>query len=304
MSSIFNNVPVAKPTSVFDMFKPTSPTLQSNINRVRSQFLSSSSVFLESNNLVMKFAFLIVVLVLFVLLLRLGTMLIGYSMSPSKNPRLIDGMMDGKHMSVIHMDPSLKSSKPILRSVNQQDGIEFTWSLWMFIEDLEYKSGTIKHIFHKGNDNINNDGLNYPNNAPGLYLAADTNDLMVLMNTFNEIQDTIIVEDVPLNKWLNVIIRCEGRNLDVYINGTIVKRHVLSGVPKQNYGDVYLSMNGGFSGFTSNLWYYDYSLGLREINRIVRNGPSTKLKDTQMSASTSQSKYLSERWYLEQLANK
>jgi hypothetical protein len=302
MSSIFNNVSASKPTSVFDIFKPTSPVLQSNIKRVREQFSNSSSVFLESNNLVMKFAFLIVVLVLFVILLRMGTMIIGYMMSPSKNPHLIDGMMDGKHMSVIHMDPSLKGSKPILRSVNQQDGIEFTWSLWVFIEDLEYKRGTVKHIFHKGNDNINEDGFNSPNNAPGLYLASDTNEFLVLMNTFNEIQETIVIEDIPLNKWINVIIRCEGRNLDVYINGTIVKRHVLSGVPKQNYDDVYLSMNGGFSGFTSNLWYYDYSLGLREINRIVRNGPSTTLKDTQMSASTSQSKYLSERWYLDQLA--
>lgn len=293
------NLNTNRQTNMFDLFRPSN-TITGNVQKIQERFLSSSKVFLESNSLVMKFAFLILVLVLFLVLLRAGAMLLGYLMSPAKSPHLIDGMMDGKHMSVIHMDPKLQSSKPILRSVNQAEGIEFTWSLWVFIEDLEYKRGSIKHIFHKGNDDISSSGVNMPNNAPGLYLASDTNNLMVLMNTFSKMQEEIIVEDVPLNKWLNVIIRCEGRNLDVYINGTIVKRHVLSGVPKQNYGDVYMSMNGGFSGFTSNLWYYDYALGLREINRIVRNGPNTTMKDSQMTDP--RHKYLSERWYLDQLA--
>lgn len=286
------NAPKLNRPNFFNAFRPA------NANQ---RFLTSGKVFLESNSLVMRFAFLMLVLVLFMILLRAGTALLGYAMSPTKNPHLVDGMMDGKHMSVFHMDPSLKSSKPIMRSVNQHDGIEFSWSLWVFIEDLEYKKGTIKHIFHKGNDNIDATGVNTPNNAPGLYLAADTNQFLVLMNTFSQVQETIVVDDIPLNKWINVIIRCEGRNLDVYINGTIVKRHVLSGVPKQNYGDVFVSMNGGFSGFTSNLWYYDYSLGLREINRIVQNGPNTTMKDSKMTDH--RHKYLSERWYLDQLAD-
>ena len=37
------------------------------------------------------------------------------------------------------------------------------------------------------------------------------------------------------------MIRCENRTLDAYINGTIVKRHILTGVPRQNYGNVYVS---------------------------------------------------------------
>jgi hypothetical protein len=294
------NVNTNRPSNIFDVFRPAT-TQTADTQKLQERFLSSSKLFLDSNSVVMRFAFLIVVLVMFLILLRAGTMALGYLMSPAKNPRLIDGMMDGKHMSVVHMDPKLKSSKPILRSVNQRDGIEFTWSVWIFIEDLEYKRGTIKHIFHKGNDNIDSSGLNTPNNSPGLYLAADTNELLVLMNTFNKIQETIIVEDIPLNKWINVIIRCKGRNLDVYINGTIVKRHVLSGVPKQNYGDVYMSMNGGFSGFTSNLWYYDYGLGLREITKIANNGPSLTMKDSKMTDP--RHKYLSERWYLDQLTN-
>lgn len=295
MSFNYNN---NNQSNILNLFRPTTtPLIQTR--QMQERFLSSSKVFLDSNNIVMRFAFLIVILVSFLLLLRLGTMTLGYLMSPSKTPHLIDGMTDGKHMSVIHMDPTLKGSKPILRSVNKDQGIEFTWSIWIFVEDLEYKKGVFKHIFHKGNDSINSFGLNTPNNAPGLYLDAKENNLVVLMNTFNEIEEFIEIEDIPLNKWLNVIIRCEGRNLDVYINGKIVKRHVLSGVPKQNYGDVYMSMNGGFSGVTSNLWYYDYALGLREINTISNNGPSLQMRDTQMKDP--QRKYLSDRWYLDQI---
>ena len=50
--------------------------------------------------------------------------------------------------------------------------------------------------------------------------------------------------------------------LDVYINGSIIKSHHLHGVPKQNYGDVYIAPNGGFAGYISNLWYYNYALSI------------------------------------------
>ena len=86
--------------------------------------------------------------------------------------------------------------------------------------------------------------MNFPNNAPGLYLGPDGNQLTVMMNTFNQINEKFVIDDLPLNKWVNVIIRVENTTIDVYINGTIVKRHILSSVPKQNYGDVYVSMNG------------------------------------------------------------
>lgn len=43
------------------------------------------------------------------------------------------------------------------------------------------------------------------------------------MNTYNVINEEVIVPDVPINKWFNVIIRCTNTTLDVYANGTIVR---------------------------------------------------------------------------------
>jgi hypothetical protein len=240
----------------------------------------------------------------FIILLRLGISFLGYMLSPSGSPKLINGMVDAKQLVVIPQDPEAEGAVTIARSVNADEGIEFTWSVWVFIDDLTYNSGKYRCVFYKGNDYAKNpnandsetQGLNFPNNAPGLYLAPNTNDLVVMMNTFNVINEEIIINDVPINKWVNVIIRCKNNTLDVYVNGSIIKSHELHGVPKQNYGDVYVAPNGGFSGYISNLWYYNYALGISEIQRLVNKGPNTNMKGSN-GLSVKNANYLSLRWF-------
>ena len=252
--------------------------------------------FLESNSLVAKFAFILLVIFVFVLLLRVGISIISYFMKPSNSPKLIDGMVDATQLIVFPQDPSSNGAVTIYRSVNANEGVEFTWSVWMFIDNLQYLEGQYKHVFYKGNSDLESNGLNFPNNAPGLYIAPNTNALVVMMNTFNVINEEIIIPGIPLNKWVNVIIRCRNTTLDVYINGTITRSIQLIGVPKQNYGNVYVGQNGGFAGNISNLWYYNYALGTSAIQNLVKNGPNT-----QMIGSTGMNlknpNYLSMRWF-------
>ena len=251
--------------------------------------------FFQSNSLVAKFAFLLLVLVAFVFLLKIGINVITWLFSPNESPKLINGMIDAKQTLHFPQEPSSNGAVTIYRSVNTKDGIEFTWSVWIFISDLQYNQGKFKNIFYKGNYNINPDGLNFPNNAPGLYIAPNTNELIVIMNTFNTINEDVTIPDIPLNKWVNVIIRCQGVILDVFINGIISRSLQLSGVPKQNYGDVYVSANGGFSGYTSNLWYYNYALGTAAIQNIANQGPNLTMADGPVDDKDSN--YLSLRWF-------
>ena len=255
-----------------------------------------SPSFLESNSLLAKFAFLILIIFAFIILLRVGISTISHFLTPSGSPHLIDGMVDGKQLIVFPQDPSSNGAVTIYRSVNASDGIEFSWSVWIFINSLQYLEGQYKHIFYKGNSNLEQNGLNFPNNAPGLYLAPNTNALVVMMNTYNVINEEVIVPDIPINKWFNVIIRCKNTTLDVYANGTIIRSVNLIGVPKQNYGDVYVGMNGGFDGNISNLWYYDYALGTSEIQKIVNGGPNTTMIGNS-GMSDKLANYLSLRWY-------
>lgn len=257
---------------------------------------SGNTSFLESNSLVSKFAFLLLVIFAFIILLRVGISLMSYFFKPSGSPHLIDGMVDAKQMIIFPQDPSNNDAVTIYRSINENQGIEFTWSVWIFINNLQYLEGQYKHIFHKGNSNLEETGLNFPNNAPGLYLAPNTNSLVVMMNTFNVINEEITIPDVPVNKWFNVIIRCKNTTLDVYANGTIIRSINLVGVPKQNYGDVYVGMNGGFDGNISNLWYYNYALGTAAIQKIVSDGPNTNMIGNN-GMNDKNRDYLSLRWF-------
>jgi hypothetical protein len=55
---------------------------------------SGNTSFLESNSLVAKFAFLLLVIFAFIILLRVGILLISYLLKPSGSPQLINGMVD------------------------------------------------------------------------------------------------------------------------------------------------------------------------------------------------------------------
>lgn len=267
-----------------------------------NNYINEFGDFFNSNSVIAQVAFLLLVLFGFVILLRFGISFLGYYLAPTQSPKLIDGMVDAKQIIVIPQDPDSTGSIPITRSTNANEGIEFTWSVWLYIDDLTYKSGNYRCVFYKGNDYAKNpnkqdtQGLNFPNNAPGVYIAPNTNSLVIMMNTFNVINEEIKIDDIPINKWVNLIIRCEGNTLDLYINGTIVKSHHLHGVPKQNYGDVYIAPNGGFAGYISNLWYYNYALGTSEISKIATKGPNTNMKGGN-GLNIKNADYLSLRWF-------
>jgi len=278
-----------KPQGIFSQFR-------------NNKIVSGSKDFLESNSLVAKIVFILLVLILFIYLLRIMIIILHNLFGPVKNPILIDGIINGKKSVVISQDPKLPGSKPILRSDNQDGGIEFTYSTWLMIEDDNFHSfrpNQKKHIFHKGSEGINSTddsmrGMAYPNNSPGVYLHESKNELIIVMNTFENIKEEIIVPDIPIHKWINLIVRLENRNLDVYINGTIVARHELTSVPKQNYGNVYVNQGGGFSGLISSLRYYNRAITTTEIQDIIAAGPNMSSNQTLSIFPP----YLSMRWFL------
>lgn len=261
--------------------------------------ISGPIQFLETNSIVAKFGFVIFIIIIFVLLLRLGTSFLAWLFSYSTDPLLIDKKTDGDELKIIKQNPNSPDSIPILRSKDKEDGIEFTWSIWLWIKNPPLLSNPssmpnqYKHIFNKGNDNIDSDGLAHPNNAPGLYIGKKFKQLVVVMNTFDDIKEEITIDNIPIEKWINVIIRCTQKQLDVYINGTLTKSHLLNSVPKQNYDNVNVALNGGFPGYISTFQYFAKALGTSKIQSIINRGPNTKSD----SKSESKPRYLSLKWF-------
>jgi len=260
--------------------------------------------FLDSNSYVAKAAFLILVVIVFVYVLRLCITVIGYLFAPSSSPFLVNGVIDGNVGNlVIPQDPNESNAVPIIRSVNDDVGIGFTWSVWLFIKQKELDTtSAMRHVFNKGSASMANTptaGIMSPNNGPGLYLKPDYSGLTVVMSTFDNPTASVDVDNIPINKWFNVIIRVENTVLDVFINGELAKRLPLNSVPFQNYGDVNVAINGGFNGNLSSLRYYNTALGTRAIQNIVSSGPNLTVLGASGGAPGTMD-YLSMRWFFGQ----
>lgn len=266
--------------------------------------MSASQSFLQSNTIIAKFAFLILILIGFLFLFALGVNLMQYFFSAPTNPYVIYGMVDGNVSATIPSDPKQSNAVLINRSNNESKGLEFTWSYWMYINDLANTATTYQHIFNKGDVSFDATGVSKVNNGPGVYLkkSGTTNNsesatLHIIMDTSSQTNNNIDIDNIPLRKWVHVAMRMQNTTFDIYVNGIVSNRLVLQDVPKQNYNDVNIGKNGGFVGKLSNLRYYTHALNAFEINNIVSSGPNTSQSSLSGATTSGDSTYLSNIWY-------
>ena len=216
-------------------------------------------------------------------------------------PYLIRGNHMGNKTLIVYQDPSNKKSIPLLRSQDEKNGIEYSYSTWLYISDWSnYKKNEWKHVFHKGNRNswITDDlvegediyNYNQPYGAmiasPGLWLHPDTNALRVYINTYDNMNEYEDIYDIPSQKWLHVAIIATHQSFDIYINGYLKKKHICKSIIRQNFGNVYIGNSGGFSGYISNLRYYDYAISSNEILREVEQGPDSMSCESDINGNT------------------
>ena len=97
--------------------------------------------------------------------------------SKNNQPWILKGTVNGKNSQVVTQDPKNENSITLYRSDNQEGGAVFSYSFWFVIENMDYKYGEWKHMFHKGNKNGN------PNRAPGVWLHPYINDLRIVVTT-------------------------------------------------------------------------------------------------------------------------
>ena len=218
-----------------------------------TEIAGAAKDYLNSNSMIAKFAFVVLILFAFFALVNLGILILGYFMQSPKNPYLIYGMVDGNFAQSISQDPRQNNASIVSRSNNQSTGMEFTWSVWLLVNDTSWIADGNKkflHVFNKGDvpsGMSSESGIAGINNAPGLYFSTGTGSpnpemmLHVVMDTVTPTPVTLDVSGIPFHQWFHVAVRLENTLLDVYINGTISGRTQMVNVPKQNYQDVNVS---------------------------------------------------------------
>ena len=157
------------------------------------QFLESSKEFLSSNSFIAKISFIILVIIAFILLFNFSYWIMNMFLTPSKSPYLVSGMKDAKTLKIVSQDPRQNGSVPIFRSNNQYNGIEMTWSSWIYIDDPTYGQNNhladgnrnVNPVFVKGSNSTSGStmgvmddsqgGAFKNSNSPGVYLQTSDN---------------------------------------------------------------------------------------------------------------------------------
>jgi hypothetical protein len=180
------------------------------------------------------------------------------------------GSGSGNLMSSLHdatKTTTVSASSAPLSSENQGNyGAEW----WMFVKDWNYGYGKEKSVVYRP-DSSNSSVAN-----PNVSLHPTDNTLRVSVSIFPSSEggsgksqpapaghsgssDDVFVCDVPnipLQAWFSVSMTVFERNLDVYIDGKLVKSCFLPGVPKPAVGDIQIAKDGGFSGYMCGFTHY------------------------------------------------
>ena len=287
--------------------------------------------FMESNSLVAKFAFILMVFIVFSVAVKLTIIGLSYLLLPSMAPFVLDGTANTEDMAMeISQDPSKEKSIFIARSMNEDGGLEYTWSAWFYINQVPLEKDKYSRIFSKGGEGTksSDNGIYYPNNAPGLYIKftdkiKETNpdrsdkginvSLLAVVDVNgkmdNEAEKTknlheqLIATDIPIKNWVNAVIRVTNNVIDLYINGRLAQRRKTAGIPLQNYGKVYIGESKPskrFSGYISTIQYFNYSIGSNKIKSIVDEGPNMKMISSAggQTSTNNIGSYLSNNWYM------
>jgi hypothetical protein len=158
---------------------------------------------------------------------------------------------------------------------NNKHSNNYTYSTWFYVNDWNYRFGEPKIILGR---------LDKDNNpSPSITLGAMENNLNVAVacyptNTAEAAKDSPIihqcnVSNIPLQKWVNLIVSLYGRTLDLYLDGKLVRTCVLPGVAKVSpETNILVTPNGGFSGWTTNFQYWSAASNPQEAYNIYKGG--------------------------------
>lgn len=269
--------------------------MSSNANNVAKNLTNNSS-----NGSKKTFGIVLIIILAVIVLFFIYSQIKSYISYQKTSPYFIQGIHDATISKKI---PGHLVKQPS----DSQYGSEFTYSFWLYINDTNFtnlqsvstcgNSGNplMKHIFHKGSydfyqnqsatsgsgqDMTKGDAnYHYPIlQSPGCWLYPGTNKLNIVFNTYDNVVETADVGNIPLNMWVNITIVLIGNSVDVYVNCNLKKRQKLNGVPKLNYGDLYITNWNGFLGYLSRFRYFNYAIQPYMLDEICKMGPGNQME--------------------------
>lgn len=189
----------------------------------------------------------------------------------------------------------------------------FSVSMWIFIDDWNYNYGATKNILKKVDVNglalphIYLDAYKNDLHIDVDMFAKDSDDYQTALATaagdsftapfecnkdsktiFDasnidtgiacpepDVSQNMIIENINMQKWVNIITTVNNRTMDVYINGKLIKTKTFDNIIDPvllNSGGIELVSGGGFGGFFSKVQYYPYFITPEKAWSIYKGG--------------------------------
>ena len=104
-------------------------------------------------------------------------------------------------------------------------------------------------------------------------LGKSDNSLIIKQTLIDGKHSVLKIKNLPIQKWLNMTVILQLRNLDVFINGKLKGSKRLSTLPTFQDGDLLINPNGGFDGYISKFQYFNRKIKSGEIRKIFHRGP-------------------------------
>jgi hypothetical protein len=221
---------------------------------------------------------LIIVIVLIVMLVRYMVM----------DPYTLQNIQNGQTSSKI-------SASSLATNGSNTPSSNFAYSVWIYINDWNYRYGEPKVVFGRmsapsQNGNGQLSGVNGVDPCPAVVLGAIENNIHVSLACYPGVNQTpttpggttVIktcnVDNIPIQKWVNLVVSVYGRTMDIYIDGKLVRTCLLPGVANvNNNSDVFITPSGGFDGWTAKFQYYPSPLNPQQVWNIYTKGYSNWL---------------------------
>ena len=166
--------------------------------------------------------------------------------------------MSGQQINLAPQPMSARQPQSLENLPRTLDGVQGTYSMWVYIDNWDYKYSDVKPIF-----------------AHGSFVSASfgkgKNNIVIQVSTSKGQEPLITLRNIKIQKWANITIVYNNRTLNVYKDGELTVSRKLLGVPEPDDNKILVTPSGGFSGKVCNFQYYNRALSNRQIVKKIYN---------------------------------
>ncbi len=201
-------------------------------------------------------------------------------------PRVITSLTSARTMQTV--SPSSLDGASANASPN------FTYSIWIYLDDWNYRLGYVKPILVRtgatltdGGDDANDGETDEPATAapvycPKIVFQKNENAIDIFIDCITDeqpnkrVRDRCTVRNIPIQKWVNLIVSVYGITEDIYLDGKLVKTRILPYPPAVTLlttaANAYITPSQGFSGFTNKFQYWGDAINPQQAWNTYQSG--------------------------------